>query len=109
MVDREVVDTRLRHGARPRPEVGNARPGHRELAHDPFHRHDHLRRRDLDRRRREIAVEEVVEVLVGGDARHDGPTGRIVEQEARVAVRDPGRELLQCRVDEGVGHRPELG
>ena len=55
----------------------------------------------------EVPVEEVVEVLVGGDPRHHLVAGRVVEQLAGVAVGDAGRQLLERDVDEAV--RPTLG
>ena len=53
----------------------------------------------------EVAVEEVVQVLVGGDAHHHVVAGAVAEQPPGVAVGDAGRQLLQRHVDEAVGRR----
>jgi hypothetical protein len=51
---------------------------------------------------RELAVEDVVEVLVGRDARGELLDQRILGGRARATVRDPRGELLQRRVDDAV-------
>ena len=63
----------------------------------------------LERRGRDVTVEEVVQVLVGRDTDHHRTTGGILEQLAGVPVRDARREFLQGRVHERVGDRVELG
>ena len=65
----------------------------------------HRARAGGDRRRGEIAVEEVVVVLVGGDPRHHGVADRVADQLAGVAVGDPRGQLLEREVDEPVGRR----
>ena len=99
----EVVDPGVGDDPRVRLEVFDAGAGHLEGAHLTLDRRHHARRVDLERRRHEVAVEEVVQVLVGGDAAHDRRALRVVEQLARVAVRDAGGELLQRDVDDAVG------
>ena len=60
------------------------------------------RRIELDGRGDEVAVEEVVAVLVARDPLHDLVAGAVVEQLAGVVVGDAGGELLQGDVDEAV-------
>ena len=59
--------------------------------------------------RGEVAVEEVVEVLVGRHPLHDLVADRVVEQLAGVAVGDAGGQLLERDVDEAVGGGVGLG
>ena len=83
-------------------EARDAGAGHLEvddLALDGVH---DGRRVELDRRRREVAVEEVVQVLVGGDAHHHVVAGAVTEQPPGVAVGDAGGQLLQGDVDDAV-------
>ena len=80
-------------------------PGISKRAHLVLDREHHARRIDLERGVREVAVEEVVAVLVGRDALHDLAPGGVVEQLAGVVVRDPCRELLERDIDQPVaGH-----
>ena len=90
-------------------EAGNSRAGHLELAHLPLDRRDHQRRRDLECRRREISVEEEVEVLVGGDATDQlvaGFSGRMTGSSSRNALpvlrEHARRQFLQGDVHEAV-------
>ena len=83
-------------------EVGDAHARHLEVAHLTIDRRDHRRGVDLERGGNEVAVEDVVEVLVGRDAGHDRLPGWIAEQLARVAVRDAGRDLLERDVHDAV-------
>ena len=50
--------------------------------------------------REDVAVEDHVQVLVGGDPDHDPVGDRVVRVAPGVAVRDPGRELLEGDVGE---------
>ena len=50
--------------------------------------------------RGEVAVEEVVQVLVGRHPGHEVVADRIAEQLAGVAMGDAGGQLLQGQVDE---------
>ena len=79
-----------------RGESGDPGAGHRELEHLRAHRLHHRARIELDRRRGEVAVEEVVEVLVDGDAAHHLVPAPVVEPRAGVAVGDARRQLLQA-------------
>ena len=67
---------------------------------------------DLERRGDEVAVEEVMVVLVDGDATKHLVAGGIVEVVAEldpgVAVRDAGGQLLERDVDEPFGRRRGL-
>ena len=69
----------------------------------------HRRRVALERGGREVAVEEVVTVLVAGDALHHFVRGGVFTELPGVVVRDARRELLQRDVDhavfDGVGLR----
>jgi DNA-binding Lrp family transcriptional regulator len=56
----------------------------------------------FERRADQVAVEEVVEVLVGGDALHD-VVARCVQAPPGVAMRHPGRQFLPGDVHEAVG------
>ena len=76
--------------------------GHLELEDLVDDRPHGGRRLDLQRRLEHVAVEHHVQVLVGGDADHDPVRDRIVGVAARVAMRDPGRELLERDVGEAV-------
>ena len=105
----EVVHPDVGDRARVRAEVGDARTGHLERAHLPFDRRHHRGRVDLERRAGEIAVVEVVEVLVGGDPAHDRLAGRVVEQLSGVPMRDTCRELLQRDVHDAVGDAGRVG
>ena len=102
VVDAEVVDAVLGHLDRLRLELGDLEAGHREADHLPLDRHHHGRGVDLEGGLRELAVEDVVEVLVDGDPRRELLDQRILRVRAGVAVRDPGRELLQARVHQAV-------
>ena len=57
----------------------------------------------------EVAVEEVMEVLVGGHPFHDRVSLGIGECLARVVMGDPGGQLLERQVGEGVGDGAGLG
>ena len=59
----------------------------------------------FDRCGGEVAVEELVQVLVAADALHHLVADRVAEQCAGVAVRDAGGQLLQCEVDEPLVQR----
>ena len=59
-----------------------------------------LRRLDAQRRAQHVAVEDRVEVLVGGDAQHDAVGHRILRVATGVAVRDARRHLLEGHVGE---------
>ena len=83
-------------------EVLDTGAGHLELAHLALDRHHHRRRVDRERGGHQVAVEEVVEVLVGGDACHHLVSGGVVQGLARVAVRDPRRQFLQGDVGQAV-------
>ena len=111
MVDGEVVDAgpgdERRRGDRSSgmPVPGMAKPvTSRSVA---MH---HARRVELEGGGGEVAVEEVVEVLVGGHPGHEVVADRIAEQLAGVAVGDAGGQLLQREVDEAVvRRRPAAG
>ena len=109
VVRREVVDAGVGDQARVHLEVGDPGARHREVAHLALDRRDHARRVELERRRDEVAVEEVVEVLVGRDAAHDRGAHRVIEQLPGVAVRDAGGELLERDVDDAVGDARRVG
>jgi hypothetical protein len=102
VMDAQVVDAVLGHLDRLRLELGDLEAGHREADHLTLDRHHHRRRVDLECGLRELAVEDVVEVLVDGDPRRELLDQRILRERTRVAMRDPGRELLQARVHEPV-------
>ena len=59
-----------------------------------------LVRRDLQRGVEQVAVEDHVQVLVGGDPGQQPLGHRVAGEPAGVAVRDPGRELLEGHVGE---------
>ena len=65
-------------------------------------RADRRGRLDLERGVEDVAVEDHVQVLVGGDPDHDPVGDRVVRVAARVAVRDPRRELLERDVGQAV-------
>ena len=90
-------------------EVGNPRTGHLEVADLALDRRHHRGRVDLERGTREVAVVEVVEVLVGGDAAHDRLAGRVVEQLSGVPMRDTCGDLLQRDVHDAVGDARRVG
>ena len=83
-------------------EVDDAGARHLERAHLPLDRTDHCRGIHLDRSGREVAVEEVVPVLVARDALHDLVAGRVLAALPGVVVRDARRQLLQRDVDHAV-------
>ena len=105
----EVVHADVGDRARVRREVGDARAGHLERAHLTVDGRDHARRVDLERGCYEVAVEDVVEVLVGGDSAHDRFARRVVEQLPGVAVRDPRRQLLERDVHDAVADAGRVG
>src|SRR5438552_3543023 len=109
VVQRKVVDARRRDRGRVRAEIGNPCTGHLEGAHLAFDRAHGAGRIDLQGRGHEVAIEEIVEVLVGRDPRHHLVAGLVVEEVPGVAVRDTRRQLLQRdvreRVDGGIGLR----
>ena len=109
VVDGEVVDAGLGDGEGVGLEVDDAGAGHLELADLALHGHDHARRVELEGGGAEVAVEEVVAVLVGGHALHDLVAGLVVEQLAGVVVGDAGGQLLERDVDDAVGDAVELG
>ncbi len=78
-------------------EVGDAGAGHREAADLLLHGDHHRVRVGLDRGGGEVAVEQLVQVLVGADPLHHLVADRVAEQGTGVAVRDPGRQLLAAR------------
>ena len=108
-MDRQVVDAGVGDPLGVLGEAGDPDAGHRELGDLFLHRHHHAARVDLDGRLREVAVEELVQVLVGGDAHHHVVPGRVADHLAGRAVGDAGRELLQREVDEPVLHGRRVG
>ena len=56
----------------------------------------------FERGRQDVAVEDHVQVLVGGDADHDPVGDRVVRVAPGVAMRDPRGELLERDVGEAV-------
>ena len=113
----QVVEVAASDGLGVLLEPGDAGAGHLELAHLALQRGEHQRRCDLQRGRGEVAVEQEVEVLVGGDATDDLVTGLadgmvtecVGDGLARVAMGDPRRQLLQRDVDETVDGRHRVG
>ena len=105
----QVVDAGRGDRGRVRAEIGNAGARHLERAHLTLDRAHGAGRIDLQRRGHEVAIEEIVEVLVGCDARHHLVAGFVLEQVPGVAMRDARRQLLQRyvreRVDRGCGLR----
>ena len=61
-------------------------------------------RGDVERGGDDVAVEEVVEVLVGGDPGDEPPPGLVGEEAGRVGVGQPRGQLLQSQVDERLLH-----
>ena len=95
VVGSEVVDAGVRDRSGVPSEIGDPGPGHGEVPNLPLDRRHYRLRVDREREGRQVSVEEMMEVLVGGDAGHDSTAGRIGEEPARVVVRDSRRELLQ--------------
>ncbi len=99
-MDAQVVDPGLGDLRRLADEARDAGTRHLEgedLVHD---RPDGGRRLDLERGPEDVAVEHHVEVLVGRDPDHDPVGHRVVRVAPGVAMRDPGRELLERHVGE---------
>ncbi len=94
VVQHQVVDAGCRDRGRVRGEIGNAGARHLERAHLALDRAHGAGRVDLQRRGHEIAIEEIVEVLVSRDARHHLVAGFVLEQVSGVAVRDARGQLL---------------
>ena len=109
VVHLEVVDARAGDGGGVGAEVDDAGARHLEgadLALDGAHRG---RRVDLERGAHQVAVEEEVQVLVGGDAVHQRHADRVGEVLAGVAVRHAGGELLHGHVGQAVERAGRLG
>ena len=81
-------------------EARDAGSGHLEGEHLVDDRADRSRRVELERGAEDVAVEDHVEVLVGGDPDHDPVGDGVVGVAPGVAVRDPRRELLEGDVRE---------
>jgi len=100
--DDDGLATERRHGV----------PGHLEVAQHPVQRRHRLVGGDVQTGGRDVAVEDHVQVLVGGDARQQLIGDRIVAGLAGVAVRDAGRELLERhvhhRVEQALGEQVAL-
>ena len=79
VVDLEVVDAGAGDCFGVMRKVDDAGAGHFESAHLLFDREQHSRRIDLEGGVREVAVEEIVPVLVGGHALHDLLAGGVDE------------------------------
>ena len=109
MVDGQVVDPGPGDGLGVVAKPRDARPRHLErddLALDGL---DHPRGVDLEGGRDEVPVEEVVEVLVGRHPLHHRVALGVGQGLARVVMGDPGGQLLESQVGEGVGDARRLG
>ena len=104
----EVVDPGLGDLPGVAGEVRDARARHVEADHLGLDGLHHTVGVELQGGGDRVPVEEVVEVLVRGHPLHD-LVARLVEQLARVAVRDPGGQFLEADVDEGLEHRRGFG
>ncbi len=104
MVDAQVVDPADRHPGRGALEAGHAVPRHAEAGdHVPYGAHG-LVGRELEGGGEQVPVEDHVQVLVGGDAGQHPVADRVAGVVAGVAVRDPGRQLLEGDVRDRVQH-----
>ena len=101
-MDAQVVDAGLRDVGGLAQEVRDAGAGHLEGEHLVHDRADGGRRLDRERGLEDVPVEDHVQVLVGRDPDHDPVRDGIVRVAPGVAVRDPGRELLERHVGQAV-------
>ena len=109
VVEGQVVDSGPGDRRRPGGEVVDARPRHLELPHLAVDGHHHGRRVEGQGLAHDVAVEQVVEVLVGRHPGHHLVADGVAEQLAGVAVGQPGGQLLQRHVDQRVGRGGRLG
>ena len=94
VVDAQVVDAGHGDLRRLAAEVLDGRAGH--LERRPRRRRPHgLVRARLERGLEQVAVEEHVQVLVGATFASSWSQTRVAADPAGVAVRDPGRQLLE--------------
>ena len=99
-MDADVVDPGLRDRGRLADEVRDPGAGHLEgedLVDDGA---DRGRRLDRERGGQDVAVEDHVQVLVGGDPDHDLVGHRVIRVAPGVAMGDARRELLERHVGE---------
>ena len=99
---REVVDAGARDRTRVFGEVDDPGARHLERADLTLHRAHHRRGVAFERGRAEVAVEEVVTVLVARDPLHHFVRGRVAADLAGVVMGDARRELLERDVDHAV-------
>ena len=109
MKDGHAVNAFLGYGRGVGPVVGYPRARHGEAQHNALDFGDHVRGVKLDGGADKVAVEQEVEVFIGGDPLHDLVAGGVVESLGCVEVSDPGRQLLERHVDHGACRRPRLG
>jgi hypothetical protein len=94
VVNGEVVDAGASDRSGMTREARDAGARHLEADHLPFDRSDHGARIDAQRSSDEIAVEEVVQVLVGGHPFHDPEPGWIADEASRVVMRNARGQFL---------------
>ena len=90
-------------------EAGDADARHRERDDLLLDRAHHAVGVGLEGRGRQVAVEELVEVLVAGHAHHHLVPGWVADHLAGRPVRDAGRQLLQREVHEPLLEVRRLG
>ena len=83
-------------------ELGHGESRHLEIAQHSVQRVHRLVGRDVDAGRRDVAIEDHVQVLIGRDAGQQLVGDRLVASLTGVAVRDAGGQLLEGHVDDRV-------
>ena len=97
----QVVDAVLGHQHAVAPPARHARAGHLEVLHDGIDRLDGLVGGQVERGGAQVAVEDHVQVLVGGDAGEHAVGDRIVADATGIAVADPGGQFLEGHIRDG--------